>query len=383
MRPLRLLLDGFGSYRQPTEADFSDVNFFALTGPTGSGKSTLIDGLCFALYGTVPRWGKENVIAHALAPAASACRVGLVFEAGGRRYAAVRALARDKRGQVHTREARLDLLDPAVAPDAPLADLLGAAIEHLAEGPDPVKAKVQEVLGLGYDHFIQSVLLPQGRFADFLQAEPRKRQELLVELLAFGVFKKIGQQARDRARLAAERARLALEQRRGSPMPRRKPRNKPPPASGNREPSGKPSMTGCAPSASVPSKPARRPNKPTRCVPRPAGQPGHQGALQPGLDPGRPGNAGSPRRPAETPERRAGYRPPGERDQATRRSERSGPPAHPPERAHPADQQPQVPVREHLLEADHVSIPGIEPGADRGVALSQLRPGQGNAPRVE
>ena len=115
MRPLRLFLDGFGSYRQPTEANFSDVNFFALTGPTGSGKSTLIDGLCFALYGTVPRWGKENVIAHALAPAASACRVGLVFEAGGNRYAAVRALARDKRGQVHTREARLDLLDPAVA----------------------------------------------------------------------------------------------------------------------------------------------------------------------------------------------------------------------------------------------------------------------------
>jgi DNA repair protein SbcC/Rad50 len=213
MRPLRLFLDGFGSYRQPTEADFSDVNFFALTGPTGSGKSTLIDGLCFALYGTVPRWGKENVIAHALAPAASACRVGLVFEAGGKRYAAVRALARDKRGQVHTREARLDLLDPAVPPDAPIADLLGASVEHLAEGPDPVKAKVQDILGLGYEHFIQSVLLPQGRFADFLQAEPRKRQELLVELLAFGVYKKIGQQARDRARLAAERTRLALEQR--------------------------------------------------------------------------------------------------------------------------------------------------------------------------
>ena len=213
MRPLRLFLDGFGSYRQPTEADFSDVNFFALTGPTGSGKSTLIDGLCFALYGTVPRWGKENVIAHALAPAANACRVGLVFEAGGKRYAAVRALARDKRGQVHTREARLDLLDPAVPPDAPLADLLGAAIEHLAEGPDPVKAKVQDILGLSYDHFTQSVLLPQGRFADFLQTEPSKRQELLVELLAFGVYKKIGQQARERARLAADRARLAQEER--------------------------------------------------------------------------------------------------------------------------------------------------------------------------
>ena len=110
MRPLRLFLDGFGSYRQPTEVDFSDVNFFALTGPTGSGKSTLIDGLCFALYGTVPRWGKENVIAHALAPAANACRVGLVFEAGGQRYAAVRALARDKRGLWHVDRSSLAVI---------------------------------------------------------------------------------------------------------------------------------------------------------------------------------------------------------------------------------------------------------------------------------
>jgi exonuclease SbcC len=58
MQPLRLRLDGFGSYRQLAEADFSDVNFFALTAPTEFGKSTLIDGLCFALYCTVPRWGK-------------------------------------------------------------------------------------------------------------------------------------------------------------------------------------------------------------------------------------------------------------------------------------------------------------------------------------
>src|SRR5580700_10555822 len=196
MRPLRLQLEGFGSYRDVTEADFSDVDFFALTGPTGSGKSTLIDGLCFALFGTVPRWSTESAIAQALAPAASACRAGLVFEAGGKRSAGGRAMARDKRGQVHTREARLDLLDPAIPPDAPLDHILEASIEHLAEGPDPVKAKVQEILGRSYKHFTQSVLLPQGRFSDFLQAEPRKRQDLLVELLAFGVYEKIGQRAR-------------------------------------------------------------------------------------------------------------------------------------------------------------------------------------------
>jgi DNA repair protein SbcC/Rad50 len=204
MRPVRLFLDGFGSYRQPAEADFSDVDFFALTGPTGSGKSTLIDGLCFALYGTVPRWRKENVIADALAPAANACRVCLVFEAGGKRYAAVRALTRDKKGQVHTKEARLDRLDPAVPPDASLADLLEASIEQISEGPDQVTTRVEDILGLSYKHFTQSVLLPQGRFSDFLQAEPRKRQDLLVELLAFGVYDKIGQRARERAKLAAE-----------------------------------------------------------------------------------------------------------------------------------------------------------------------------------
>jgi exonuclease SbcC len=213
MRPLRLLLDGFGSYRQPAEADFTDVDFFALVGPTGSGKSTLIDGLCFALYGTVPRWGKENAIASALAPAANACRVGLVFEASGKRYAAVRALNRDKQGRVHTKEARLELLDPAIDSAAPLQELLEASVEQLAEGPDAVTAGVEELLGLSYQHFIRSVLLPQGRFSEFLQAKAGARQDLLVELLAFGVYEKVGQRARERAKVAAERQRGAQRER--------------------------------------------------------------------------------------------------------------------------------------------------------------------------
>jgi len=215
MRPLRLLLDGFGSYREPAEADLHDVDFFALVGPTGSGKSTVIDGLCFALYGTVPRWGKENVIAQALAPAANACRVCLVFEAAGKRYGVVRALTRDKKGLVHTKEARLEQLDPQVQAGAPLQDLLAATIEQLAEGPDQVKAQVQDILGLTYEHFTQSVLLPQGRFAEFLHAKPADRQGLLVELLAFGVYDMVGQQARRRAEVARERLRVAENARQG------------------------------------------------------------------------------------------------------------------------------------------------------------------------
>jgi DNA repair protein SbcC/Rad50 len=209
MRPLRLLIDGFGSYRKPTDIDFNDVDFFALVGPTGSGKSTVIDALCFALYGTVPRWDNEREVRNALAPSANRCDVQLVFELAGARYVAARSLARDSRGQVSTKAARLERLDRVIPPDADIKELLEASIDQLAEGPDNVKTAVQELLGLSYEHFTQSVLLPQGGFAEFLRATPANRQRLLVELLAFGIYKDIGERARERAKHADNRRELA------------------------------------------------------------------------------------------------------------------------------------------------------------------------------
>lgn len=213
MRPLRLMLDGFGSYRDRTEVNLSDADFFVLTGPTGSGKSTIIDALCFALYGTVPRWGKGNVIKDALAPSTTACKVCLVFETADARFAAVRHLTRDARGQVHTKAARLDRLDSAVAPDAELDTLLEASVEQIAEGPDGVTTEVTKRLGIGYEHFTQCVLLPQGRFAEFLHAKPADRQDFLIELLAYAIYEQVGQRARERHRLTVSHLKHA-EQRR-------------------------------------------------------------------------------------------------------------------------------------------------------------------------
>ena len=209
MRPLRLVLDGFGTYRHETEIDFTDVDFFALVGPTGSGKSTVIDALCFALYGTVPRWDNEKEVRNALAPSANTCHVSLIFELSGQRYVAARQLQRDKRNNVSTKAARLERLDGSIPRDAPLAQLLEASVEQLAEGPDQVKLKVTELLGLSYKHFTQSVLLPQGSFSEFLRANPADRQKLLVELLAFGVYKDIGQRARIRADRAEDLRKIA------------------------------------------------------------------------------------------------------------------------------------------------------------------------------
>lgn len=61
MRPERLVMEGFAPFRERTTVDFSDLELFALTGPTGAGKSSVIDAMTFALYGCVPRYGKAAV----------------------------------------------------------------------------------------------------------------------------------------------------------------------------------------------------------------------------------------------------------------------------------------------------------------------------------
>ena len=68
MRPLRLDLHGFTVFRDPTTIDFTDADFFALVGPTGSGKSTVLDAMCFALYGTVPRWSDRRSVGSGIPP---------------------------------------------------------------------------------------------------------------------------------------------------------------------------------------------------------------------------------------------------------------------------------------------------------------------------
>ena len=60
MRPIRLELEGFSSFRDHTELDFSDAELFVLSGPTGAGKSSIIDAITFALFGSVPRYGKKG-----------------------------------------------------------------------------------------------------------------------------------------------------------------------------------------------------------------------------------------------------------------------------------------------------------------------------------
>lgn len=99
MRPIRLEMDGFASFRSPTAVDFNEADYFALVGPTGSGKSTVIDAMVFALYGTAPRWGRSNAIEYALAPTSTRGTVRLVFDVGSHRYQIAREVRRAGRAE--------------------------------------------------------------------------------------------------------------------------------------------------------------------------------------------------------------------------------------------------------------------------------------------
>jgi DNA repair protein SbcC/Rad50 len=195
MRPLRLDLAGFTVFRDPTVVDFTDADFFALVGPTGSGKSTILDAMCFALYGTVPRWGDRRAIANALAPSAAEARVRLVFESAGARYAATRVVRRDGKGRVATSHAGLELLPKGFdlsTLDSGEATELG---EPLAGTPGELDAAVLDAVGLPYEQFTTCVVLPQGAFAEFLHAKPAVRQQILVNLLGLSVYERVREQA--------------------------------------------------------------------------------------------------------------------------------------------------------------------------------------------
>ena len=186
MRPLQLELEGFTSYREPTLVDFADTDLLAFTGATGSGKSSLIDAMIFALYGSVPRYGKLGLIAPVISQGKNQAKVRLDFEARGRTYRAVRVVELSGLG-ARTKEARLEELQ-----DGQIFRTLAAT------GPDLSASVEKDVVGLTLDHFTKCVVLPQGEFAAFLQEKPAKRKEMLERLLGLGLWDRIREAAKDR-----------------------------------------------------------------------------------------------------------------------------------------------------------------------------------------
>ena len=219
MRPLRLELRGFTSFRDTAVVDFEDRRLFAITGPTGAGKSSLLDAMTWALYGEAPRVGRatRQLITHG----ARAMAVRFDFGVRGERYRIARQFTVSGPGGTAERSVSGSRHVPGTTRTS-LERLRGdGGWELLEDRVREATARVTALLGLDFTAFTKTVLLPQGAFDEFLRGDEPQRREILSRLLGLERYLK----AREKAHRVADGARqgahmrLADIERLGAPTP--------------------------------------------------------------------------------------------------------------------------------------------------------------------
>jgi exonuclease SbcC len=207
MRPHLLELQAFGAFPGRVELDLDalgESGLVLLSGDTGGGKTTLLDAIGFALYGVVPgerAKARDDLRSHHAA-AGDASWVRLTFTARGQRLRVRRTpeWQRPKtRGTGTVKEQASALLERWD----------GAGWEPVAQRLDEVGLEVGRLLGMDAAQFFQVVLLPQGRFAAFLQADHKEREKLLKQLFHVRRFEQVERWLADRASAAASRVEVA------------------------------------------------------------------------------------------------------------------------------------------------------------------------------
>lgn len=200
MRLHHLSIAGFGPFADPVSIDFdalSDAGLFLLSGPTGAGKSSVLDAVCFALYGDVPgdraaaKRLRSDHAADDVAP-----RVVLEATLSGRRFRIDRSPAwtrPKKRGTgTTTEQSRVVLSERRPADD-------GQHLWHpLSTRLDETGHLVTRLVGMTLPQFCQVAMLPQGRFQAFLRARSEERHALLQQVFQTGRFDRTERWLRDR-----------------------------------------------------------------------------------------------------------------------------------------------------------------------------------------
>ena len=217
MRLHTLTMTGIGPYAGTETIDFDRFTAsgrFLLTGPTGAGKTTIIDAIVFALYGQVAdsAGSSKQRLRSTLVDGAAASEVDLTFSTSAGVYRILRSpeyRRPKKRGTGTTRQNASARLWRLAAPGGrPLDDPLTRL--------DDVGAEVARVVGLSRDQFTQTVVLPQGRFARFLRATSADRHTLLRDVFGTAIFDAIQAEIAERGRLTdreTQAARQALRAR--------------------------------------------------------------------------------------------------------------------------------------------------------------------------
>ncbi|GGV88141.1 AAA family ATPase [Streptomyces massasporeus] len=202
MRLHRLTLTAFGPFGGTQTVDFDDLStagLFLLHGPTGAGKTSVLDAVCYALYGSVPgaRQGGAQGTALRSDHAASATRteVTLDLTVAGRRLEVTRQPPWErpkKRGTGTTLDKAQTWLREYDAPAGTWKDL--------SRSHQEIGEEITQLLGMSREQFCQVVLLPQGDFARFLRADAEARGKLLGRLFDTRRFADVEKRLAERRR---------------------------------------------------------------------------------------------------------------------------------------------------------------------------------------
>lgn len=160
---------------------FDGYGLFAITGPTGSGKTTILDAITVALYGKVHRLDKN--VNQILTKHTYDAFAEVVFEAEGIKYRAKWSIKKTKgrkniEGTIQTPKMELAEFDTGIILES----------EHLKA----VQERIVDICGLDYEQFLRSVILSQGDFAKFLKASDKERSELLEKITDTGIYSRLG-----------------------------------------------------------------------------------------------------------------------------------------------------------------------------------------------
>ncbi|HAT4108122.1 AAA family ATPase [Clostridium perfringens] len=171
MKPIRLEVKGLNSFidKQVVEFDkLTERGLFGIFGPTGSGKSTILDGITLALYGDIARKSSNYINTNC-----DGVYVSYEFQITGnevKRYRVDREFRRDnKSGGIRNKSSKI-------------IDITGGVENVLEEKAKAVTSKCEEIIGLKLDDFMRTVVLPQGKFSEFLKLEGKERRNMLERL---------------------------------------------------------------------------------------------------------------------------------------------------------------------------------------------------------
>lgn len=197
MKPLHLKIAGLNSFREEQEVDFASLcesGVFGIFGPTGSGKSSVLDAITLALYGKVER--AKNGTQGIINQNEDKLSVYFAFKVGETKYIAERTYRRGNDGSINQYSCRLMEIDE------------GGNNKVLAEKKREMDDKIQEIFGLTVDDFTRAVVLPQGKFQEFLTLQGSDRRKMLQRIFA---LERYGEQLIKRIREKLNKTQVELE----------------------------------------------------------------------------------------------------------------------------------------------------------------------------